>query len=220
MRIAAISDIHGDFQSLTTVWSDIETRGLNKGPVLNAGDTVAYGHSTMACIDFVRDERRNIVSVAGNYDINAARFPAREESFRRKWARLRPEKFLALKDASADLSANAREWLLALPTSTIVDVEDARLSISHYAPTTEKEGLFADTAETRLAEIAAQIDRRYDVVIVGHTHSPFVRRVGSVLFVNPGAVGRSFGTPTYAELEFGPNTEPVARIILCRVSHQ
>jgi putative phosphoesterase len=217
MRIAAISDIHGDYQSLTAVWQDIEDRGLNQMPVLNAGDTVAYGHSTMACVDFVRDASHGIISVSGNYDVNSARFPAKEDSYRRKWGKLRPDKLGALRDASDDLTTDARNWLLTIPTATTIELGGARISLSHYAPTTDKEGLFADTSETRLSQIAAEIDGSFDIVIVGHTHSAFARRVGDVLFVNPGAVGRSFGSPTYAEIDVEPDTDSKARIVSCRV---
>ncbi len=78
MQIAAISDIHGDFRALKAVWQDIERRGLDANIVLNAGDTVAYGPDTMACIDFVRDPKRNVLSVGGNYDYNVAKFPKKE----------------------------------------------------------------------------------------------------------------------------------------------
>jgi putative phosphoesterase len=171
----------------------------------------------MECIEFVRDPARNIISVSGNYDINAARYPAKEERFRRKWGRLRPDKLGALRDASNDLTPEARKWLLTIPSATSIEIEGARVSLSHYAPTTDKEGLFADTSDARLSQIAAETDGSFDIVIVGHTHSAFARPVGDVLFVNPGAVGRSYGYPTYAEIEVEPNSHPKARIISCRV---
>jgi putative phosphoesterase len=218
MRIAAISDIHGDYRALMAVWADIEARGLDCGPVLNAGDTVAYGRDTMTCVNFVRDASRNIVSVCGNYDGNTAGFPAKQEKFRRKWGKLRPEKYRALKDASEDLTVDARSWLLDMPRVKSIELEGVRISLSHYAPTVGKEGLFAETSEDRLLSIVDELNGSCDIVIVGHTHSAFVRTVGGVFFVNPGTVGRSSASPTYAEVEFGPGTCPKARIIACHVS--
>jgi putative phosphoesterase len=218
LKIAAISDIHADLPSLKIVWRDIEERGLGLRPVLNAGDTVAYGTDTMACIDFVRKVEPPMVIVGGNYDYNVARFPKKEESYRRKWGKLRPEKFRALQRASEDLDDEAREWLTDLPSHERVRIDGFTISISHYAPTADKEGLFADTTQARLWQIATEIDHEFDVVIVGHTHTPFVRRVGDILFVNPGSVGRSHGHPTYAEITLAQGALPEARIITCRVS--
>ncbi len=220
MRIAAISDIHGDLRSLQAVWNDIVNRGLADAPVLNAGDTVAYGPETMACIEFVRDPDRKIVTVGGNYDINVARFPAKEKTFRQKWGKLRPVKYEALRQASSDLSEEARSWLCHLPAVERMELGGTAVSVSHYAPTHDKEGLFASTPEARLWQIATELDGKVDVAVVGHTHSGFARRAKDVLFVNPGSVGRSFGNPTYAEITIEPDTQPVARIIACRVSQR
>jgi putative phosphoesterase len=217
MRIAAISDIHGDYASLREIWRDIEERGLSEEPVLNAGDTVAYGPDTMQCIDFVRDVRRRIVSVSGNYDINAAMFPERVGKYEQKWGKARPDKLNALRSASEEMTADARQWLLALPRIERLEIGGVRFSVSHYAPVPGKLGLFADTADKCLEEVADQLGGEVDVVVVGHTHSPFCRSCGGVLFVNPGCIGRSYGMPTYAEIAVEPNSQLNARIITCRV---
>ena len=74
-----------------------------------------------------------------------------------------------------------------------------RVLLTHYAPGS-KEGLGRWTPASRLAELAGQTDAR--VVVCGHTHSPFVREAGGVLFVNPGSAGpRRFTLPiSIAEL--------------------
>ncbi len=222
MRIAALSDIHGNLAALEAVWANLEMRKLlaPSQPVLNAGDTVAYGSETMACLEFVRDPARQIVSVGGNYDINVSRYPEKQDSYRKKWGKLRPDKFEAIEQASEQLTGDAREWLADLYTLVELELAGRRVSVSHYAPGSDKEGLMRSTPQSRLEQIADEVADRYDVVVTGHTHSPFVRQAGSVLFVNPGSVGRAWGDPTYAEITLFPDQTPSARIIRCPVTQQ
>ena len=220
MRIAAISDIHGNGAALEAIWSTLADENLigSRQTVLNAGDTVAYGPDTMACINFVRDPARHIVSVGGNYDVNVSRFPEKRDHYHKKWGKLRPDKFESLQNASDELSGDGREWLAALPSQIELTMEDARISLSHYVPGSTKEGLFSNSPPSRLEQIAAELNGRYDIVVTGHTHSAFARVVGGVLFVNPGSIGRSWGAPTYAEITIEPGVPPTARILPCHVT--
>lgn len=205
MRVGLISDIHGDLRALRRVWEDLARLGLADSVVLNAGDNVGYGDDPQGCIDFLR-ARPNIMTVQGNYDRNIARFPEREDEYRKKWGRVRPAKFEAIKRDSKSISPDARDWLLALPRERELDCGGAKLLLTHYAPGV-KEGLGRWTSPTRLAWLAAQTPAR--VVVCGHTHSPFVRTAGGTLFVNPGTVGRSLShNPAYAILTLEPHTAP------------
>jgi hypothetical protein len=58
----------------------------------------------------------------------------------------------------------------------------------HASPADPDEHLGPETSEERLAELGRIADA--DIVLVGHSHKPFVREVGGVLFANPGSVGR------------------------------
>ncbi len=207
MQVGLISDIHGDLQALQRVWAEFARLGLTEGLVLNAGDTVGYGDNPQGCIDFLR-ARPNILTVQGNYDRNVARFPVREDEYRKKWGRTRPAKFEAIKRDSKTISPAARDWLLALPRECELSLGGITLLLTHYAPGV-KEGLGRWTTPARLAWLAAQTSAR--VVVCGHTHSSFARTAGGVLFVNPGTVGRSLSrNPGYAILTLGSDTAPDA----------
>jgi putative phosphoesterase len=209
LQIAVFSDIHGNLAALTRVWSAIEEEGLDGGPILNAGDNVGYGDSPEACVRFLQS-RPNIACVRGNYDKNVAAFPEKEEEYRRRWKRKRPEKFEALRDDSNVISDETRTWLRELPKEIRATVADRTILLTHYAPA-HKEGLTPWTPESRLAELAEIACA--DVVVCGHTHMAFVRRANGVLFVNPGAVGRSWRRkPSYAVLTLDASRVPVAEV--------
>lgn len=65
MRLAIISDIHGNFDALEAVLADIDGRGIRE--ILCLGDIVGYGPEPASCIDLVRERCR--LSLMGNHDL-------------------------------------------------------------------------------------------------------------------------------------------------------
>ena len=210
VRYALLSDIHADLAALQAVWNALDANGLTGDrPVLNAGDTVGYGADPEACVQFLR-ERPHCVSVKGNYDKNVALFPEREAEYRLKWGLLRPDKFRTIQHSSAAISDSTRQWLANLPAEVSVTLEGAAVVVTHYSPG-GKEGIGVWTPDARLAEMAQHTEA--EVVVCGHTHTPFVRRVGGVLWVNPGSLGRDTGGKRrYAVLTLEAGLPPSAAL--------
>jgi putative phosphoesterase len=207
VQYGVFSDIHGNPAALEAVWRALEAAGLADRPVLNAGDSVGYGDGPEACVRFLRAHPA-ILTVKGNYDKNVALFPEREAEYRKKWGRLRPDKFEAIRRDSAVISDEARRWLSDLPAEIELTLDGVPVLLTHYAPGS-KEGLGRWTPDSRLRELAAQTAAQ--VVVCGHTHTPFVRDVGGVLWVNPGSAGRSWDRRAHhAVLTLEPGRPPAA----------
>jgi diadenosine tetraphosphatase ApaH/serine/threonine PP2A family protein phosphatase len=64
MKIAIISDIHGNLEALTEVVAYLDTHPV--GALYCLGDTIGYGANPNECCQLVR--RRNAVSLLGNHD--------------------------------------------------------------------------------------------------------------------------------------------------------
>jgi len=209
LQIAAISDIHGNLSELLAVWRDLERHNLTEPIVLNAGDTVCYGDNPEETVVFIKSHN-NILSVQGNYDKSVALFPERVSSYRKKWGQFRPEKFTAIRRDSGLISDESRKWLKNLPREETLIFNGHTIIVTHYSPGT-KEGIGPWTSNDTLEKIAARSPA--EIVVCGHTHFPFVRKAGNILFVNPGTVGRSaYGVSTYAVLSLEPNATPSAQI--------
>ncbi len=209
MLYALFSDLHADLRALQIVWNAFGADGLTDRPVLNAGDTVGYGPDPEACVQFLR-ERPHIVSVKGNYDKNVALFPEREAEYRTKWAASRPDKFQTIQGSSAAISVDTRQWLRGLPAEVHLTLDGVPIIVTHYSPGS-KQGLGTWTPDSFLAELAETTEAK--VVVCGHTHTPFVRRVGGILWVNPGSLGRDFGGKSrYAVLTLEPGLPPSAQL--------
>ena len=59
-------------------------------------------------------------------------------------------------------------------------------------------------------------DRRPDIVVCGHTHIPFVKRIGRTLVVNCGSAGHPVDgdpRPTYALVHTEPGAAPRGRVV-------
>ena len=70
MKVAVISDIHGNLEALERVFRDIDRRnddGQKIEEILCLGDVVGYGPNPRECLDLVR--RRCTVVLAGNHEL-------------------------------------------------------------------------------------------------------------------------------------------------------
>ena len=93
-----------------------------------------------------------------------------------------------------------------------MDTPAGRLLAVHGSPHAVRQYVYPDHSED---ELAAWLDEAGAAILcMGHTHIPFVRRVGEGLVVNPGSVGKAKdGDPraSYAIIDLSP--EPSAEIV-------
>lgn len=78
--------------------------------------------------------------------------------------------------AAWDLSADAMAFLRSLPTERRLDVDGVRVLVTHARPGNDMQGIHKDASVDELAAILDAASA--DFLIVGHTHVPFVRRLG------------------------------------------
>jgi putative phosphoesterase len=163
----------------------------------NTGDFVGYGIYPDEVVRRLR--REGALSVIGNYDVKALKFPRKKD----KWRRTKqPLKWLAFQWAYEHLSKKSRRYLRSLPEEVRLVVEGHNILLTHGSPESIEEPLNPDTPTHRLHELAQMAEA--DVILCGHSHRPFTRQEGDVWFVNPGSVGRpDDGDPraSYAILE-------------------
>jgi len=65
MRLAVISDIHSNYESLERVLAEIDREGVDA--ILNLGDIVGYNASPNECLELL--QTRLVWSLAGNHDL-------------------------------------------------------------------------------------------------------------------------------------------------------
>lgn len=173
MRLAFVSDIHGNLPALTAVLDDIEGRGADE--VICLGDIVDLGPQSPEVIALLRE--RGIPCIEGNHD-------GLDEQ---------PD-VPVLRDIevfTADqLTPEDRQWLDGLPFSVRRESQGVRILGVHGSPRRTTQGMRPEMGEVALGRLLEGTEA--DVVVCGHTHVPLVWRVGRVLVVNVGSVGQAF----------------------------
>lgn len=196
MRVAVVSDIHGNVTALDAVIADLKHVGADL--VVHGGDLVGGGSSAADVIDRVRD--LGWPGVYGNTDEMLWRPSRVSETLQAPQLR-RVHDFLMTYTIPATLEAIGEQrlaWLRALP----VGWGSGDLAVVHAAPEDAWHSVFATAPDDELESVYGRLAARS--VVYGHIHQPFVRRLKAFVLVNSGSVSQSFdGDPraAYALIE-------------------
>jgi diadenosine tetraphosphatase ApaH/serine/threonine PP2A family protein phosphatase len=108
---------------------------------------------------------------------------------------------------AARLRAERLTFLAGLPLDLTLDVAGlGRVRFCHGAPGSDELTITRLTPDDRLRELLAGVDER--VVVCGHTHVQFNRRVDGVRVVNAGSVGAPYeAEPAAYWALLGPDVE-------------
>lgn len=175
MRLAIISDVHGNLVALEAVLDDLAGRAPDA--VVNLGDCVTsplWPRETWALLQAL-----GLPTVRGNHDRWLAEAPLERLSPSERFSR----------DALDDATLEA---LHALPASLALDGDVLAV---HGTPASDTEYLLEDAVDGRLARVteaavAARLgDTGATLVLCGHSHTQHVAQAGGRLVVNPGSVG-------------------------------
>ncbi len=198
MRIAIVSDIHGNLTAFEAVLRDL--RSMAPDLIFHGGDLADAGANPVEIVD--RIQQLGWPGVLGNTDEMLFRPEALAEYSRQSPA-MQP-----LLPLIADMAAFTRgrlgatrvQWLSQLPTLQKVDglaLVHASLETAWRAPGPEAADEVLRSTYGSLAE---------STIVYGHIHQPFVRRVDHWTLVNSGSVSLSYdGDPraSYAIVDDG-----------------
>lgn len=185
MKIAVISDIHGNFVALQAVLKDLEEWEPD-GVIVN-GDTVNRGPRSLDCLnvvlekqatdgwrlvrgnheDYIMDCSQNGISATGP-DFEIRRFAY--------WA-------------YRQLGEQALHLLDMPSVASIFAPDGTELRAAHAAMQDNRDGIYPDTEDEHVRQ---QIAPAPAVFATAHTHRPLIRQVDETLIVNTGSVGSSF----------------------------
>ncbi len=198
MRILLISDVHANPWALTAVANDAG----EVDHILCAGDSVSYGTRPIAVITWLQSH--GAVSVRGNHDDSVA-FHHHPRA-----APAKAHLALAMRDwTQKQLPPEQIQWLARLPLTITWEISGARFVMVHGSPPDPLYDyrITPGAPHYILAETLTGFEA--DVVVLGHTHLPFVRKHNRMTVVNPGSVGQPLdGDPraAYAIWEDGEIT--------------
>lgn len=194
-RILLISDIHGNYPALKAIHSHFNDTKFKA--VINCGDSLVYAPFPNETLDWLRQHAT--ISILGNTDKKVIKL-LRGKSFKKP---ARPEKRIMYESTSEALTKKNSLFIQGLKkkSSLIIRRKTAAgktsnlsIEIFHGSPAAHHEFLFDTTSNTRFKELAALC--KADIVVTGHSHTPYHKEIGGTHFINPGSIGRMFdGNP-------------------------
>jgi protein phosphatase len=173
MKIIIISDLHSNFDALAAL------------PELGdelwvLGDLVNYGPMPAEVVSFIRAHSETIIR--GNHD-HAVGFDVAP----RCTPRYTEMADTTMQYSKANLDSDAKAFLRGLPLASVLERENHRFYLCHAIPSNPLYGYCPEDSDLWVKELE-QVDA--DFLLVGHTHTPFVRKIGSKTIVNPGSLGQ------------------------------
>jgi putative phosphoesterase len=181
MRIAFISDIHGNFTALQAVLADMNSQSVDQ--VVCLGDVVTLGPQPIEVLNTLRDLK--CLCIKGNHDA----------------AVLDPDSAVQYEIAShliadlywckTQLSPEDIEFINSFKSICEINlVDDNRILAFHGSPLSFTDIIQAST-------LPQQLDlyfegQRANLFIGGHSHIQMVRRHNEKLILNSGSVGNAF----------------------------
>ena len=179
-KIAILNDIHGNLYLLNKVLTYLQNQNidyyfvcgdfLTDGPDSNQIITTLQNYPTF----FIKGNREETIIAIDNNEllINAKSYP--------------------IKYTHDTLTQKNLNFIKKLSTYFILNIENKKICISHGSPDNLSECVTLD--EKRLEKISH--DYPADIYFFAHTHTAFVKELNHKLFINSGAINRSYNTPS------------------------
>jgi putative phosphoesterase len=174
-RLLIVSDIHSNLTALERVIEDVG--GFDAA--ICAGDTVGYGPEPGECVETLK--KMDVRAVSGNHDVGVVTGEGTTH-------------FNVHAAAAVDVNRRLLDqaqliWLGRLRKSLEMNIEGVNVSVFHGSPSHPIwEYVYPSEAMLRAAEFFEATGA--DLLILGHTHVPFVHRFNGRALVNPGSVGQ------------------------------
>ncbi len=195
MKIAVLSDIHGNLPALKAISNHIEA--WQPDQVIVNGDIVNRGPNSRDCLQFVQEKQTSTgwYPLRGNHEdylLNCAEpdfiktGPVFEVNRFAYWA------YQQLNGEMKPLASwpNKFHWLAP---------DSSEFRVVHASMHNNRDGLVNRASDERLRE---QISPMPAVFVTSHTHMPFIRQLDDTLIVNTGSVGSPFDLdwrPSYGQ---------------------
>ncbi len=187
MKVAAISDVHGNAVALAAVLAELEREQPDL--VVSCGD-FTWGPLPEETVALAA--RMNARFVRGNADRAVLEHQSSTE--REQWMQ-------------AHHTAEMREFLTGFEDYVVVDVDGlGPVRFCHGSPRSDEECVTPETPAARVREFSDGVDER--VIVTAHVHIQFDREVAGIRSVNAGSVGLPYeGVPGAYWALLGPGVE-------------
>ncbi len=180
MKIAVISDIHGNYDALFEVL--LKAKNENVEHLLILGDIVGYYYHPDKVLDLLSEWSFDMIK--GNHEKileNLIETPSLNESIRLKYGS-------GHQDAINKLTKKQLNFLKDLPETKSVQIDKITLLMSHGSPWSNSYYIYPDCEYETVIKCDS---KEHDFVLIGHSHYAFAIKNTNSVLINPGSVGQS-----------------------------
>ena len=175
MRVAILSDIHGNAVALNACLSDLAAAG-GADRIIAAGDLCMDGPRPKKVLRMLREAGANVVR--GNTDrMISVEDPEQYE----------PEFRAVIAWQREAIGPDWVAWLGAAPMTIAIGNDADGLLVTHATPARDDEHIWPDADDAQLEAITAGVVQR--TMAFGHLHLPYVRTWRDRTFVNVASAG-------------------------------
>ena len=174
MRVAVLSDIHGNLVALDACLTDLQAQG-GADAIVAAGDLCMDGPKPKKVLQ--RLEEVGAQCIRGNterYLSSVAPAEGAAEDLQIAWTR-------------RDVGEKWLEWMRELPFALRMGEDENQLLICHANPTNDDEHVWPDADDGLLARLFGE--ERANAIAFGHLHLPYTRVWRGKLLVNVASAG-------------------------------
>jgi putative phosphoesterase len=198
MRVAAIYDIHGNLPALEAVLQEIRQEKVDR---IVVGGDVLPGPMPRETLDRLRALDAPVHFIYGNGEVAVIRQLAGTEPY------AVPQTFRpVIRWTAEQLHPEHQHWLSTWPKTVTLEIPGlGSVLFCHATPQNENDIFTRLTPDNRLVPFFEKVDAA--VVVCGHTHMQFDRRIAHTRVVNAGSVGMPFGEPGADWLLLGPDIQ-------------
>src|SRR5579864_8878938 len=212
MRIAIVSDIHGNRPAFEAVLADL--RETSPDLILHGGDLADAGASPREIVDRIRD--LGWPGVVGNTDEmlfnpqSLQEFASQSPNLQSLFATIE-EMAAATREA---LGEDRLAWLRSLPRKQ----NHGPMALLHASPDSAWRAPAHTASDAELESVYSPLGK--PVVVYGHIHRPYIRNVSAMIVANTGSVSLSYdgdrrasylllddSTPTIRRVEYDVDSE-------------
>ena len=189
MKIAVISDVHGNKSALDKVLDDIKQKKADK--IYCLGDIAMGGYDPNYTIDKLCELKNKMNDdfeiIQGNTDKLIVDY---NDTLYEKMLKANPLMAQALNLDVKIIDDDKKRLLSNLNIDKILTVNGVKIHLVHGSPRKQDENIFPDTPSSEVEKMVETSPA--DVILCGHTHIPcgFSLNSGKTV-VNAGSIGRS-----------------------------
>jgi putative phosphoesterase len=181
MRIGVISDVHSNYPALETVLSFLKSKGVDR--IVHAGDVVGYNAFPREVISCFMKE--GLLSISGNHDRVVAGSTDPVYAGKSDIARFNSDAACAVLWTQRIVGREELNYISGLKPRERFTAEGRTIAVIHGSPFDDDRYVYEEEVTQGCIEAAGA-----DILILGHTHFPYIKKFEPGIVLNPGSVGQ------------------------------